>query len=86
MSIDPISPNSVAGNPAHINPQAKADQVAAPAEASRDAQKAAQASKTDTVTISRQAVQKLASDGDTAAQEAKESTAEKATEARKGKA
>ena len=44
-----------------------------------------QAPKTDTVTISKQA-QKLASDGDPAALEAQESSAEKAGETAKGKA
>ena len=29
MSIDPISGNSVAANPVHINPQTKADQATA---------------------------------------------------------
>lgn len=85
MSIAQISPNSVAVSPADVNPQAKTDQSASTAQAAQDAQKAAQAHKTDTVTISRQAVQKLASDGDNAAKEARESAAEKASEARRNK-
>ena len=85
MSIAQISPNSVAVSPADVNPQAKTDQNASAAQAAQDAQKAAQAHKTDTVTISQQAVQKLASDGDAAAKEVKESAAEKASEARRNK-
>ena len=85
MAIDPISSRSVVPNPAAVNPSSKADQATATAQAGHDAQKAAQAAKTDTVTISPQAVKKLANDGDTAAQEAKESAAEKASEALSGK-
>jgi len=84
MSIEAISPNSVA-SPVNVNPQVKTDQQSAPPQVDQDVQKAAKALKTDTVTISPQAVQKLASDGDTAVQEAKESTAEKASEKLKGK-
>ena len=85
MSIEQISPASVTASPANINPQAKVEQAATPAQASQDAQKAIQTLKTDTVTISKQAVQQLASDGDTPAVEAKETAAEKATEKLKGK-
>lgn len=84
MSIEQISPNSVAANPANVNPQAKVDQAASTAQLKQDAQKTVQAAKTDTVTISPKAVQ-LASDGDTAAVEAKETAAEKASEKLRGK-
>jgi vacuolar-type H+-ATPase subunit H len=80
MTIAQISPNSVAANPAHVNPQVKADQTASSPQASQDAQKFLQAAKTDTVTISPQALQKLASDGDSQAKEIRESGAEKASE------
>jgi hypothetical protein len=85
MSIAQVSPNSVAANPAYVNPQAKTDQAAAPAQAAQNAQKTVQAAKTDTVTISPKALQQLASDGDTAAVEAKETAAEKASETLRGK-
>lgn len=84
MSISAISPNSVQSNPAHVNPQEQADKNATPAQTDQPAQKAVKAAQTDTVTISKQAVQ-LVSDGDTAAQEAKESAAEKASEQLRGK-
>ena len=80
MSIGSISAASVQPAP----PQAPADAKAAPAQATQDAQKAVQALKTDTVTISKQAVQ-LANDGDTAAVEAKETAADKASEMLRGK-
>jgi hypothetical protein len=80
MGIESISTNSVAANPSQVNPQAKTDQVSAAPQASQDAQKTVKAAKTDTVTISPQAVQ-LATDGDTAAVETKETAAEKASEA-----
>ena len=85
MPIAEISPNSVAANPAYVNPQVKAEQATAAAQVNQDAQKAVQTAKTDTVTISQQAVQKLASDGDNAAKEVKENAAEKATEQLRGK-
>jgi hypothetical protein len=81
-----LSINSVTANPADVNPQVKADQAAAAPQAGKDAQKTVQAAKTDTVIISQQAVQKLASDGDTAAQEAHEKASEKASETVRGKA
>lgn len=80
MSIDPIS-----ANPTNIKPQVKADQASASPQVAQDAQKVAQVAKTDTVTISKQAVQMLASDGDTLAVEAKETAAEKASEKLRGK-
>lgn len=85
MSIAQLSPNSVAANPAIVNPQVKADQATAAPQVTQDAQKTVQAAKTDTVTISPQAVQMLASDGDTLAVEAKETAAEKASEKLKNK-
>ena len=85
MSIQQISPNSVAANPAYVNPQVKTDQNTSAPQVSQNAQKAVQSIKTDTVTISQQALQKLASDVDSAAKEAKESAAEKARETQRGK-
>jgi len=80
MSIAQISPNSVMANPADVNPQVKAEQATAVSQVSQDTQKTANTAKTDSVTISMQAVQMLASDGDSAAKEMKESAAEKASE------
>ena len=85
MAIQQLSPNSVAANPAYVNPQAKADRASAAAQANQAAQKAIQVIKTDTVTISEQALQKLADERDIAAQEMKESSAERAREALKDK-
>ncbi|MGA7826395.1 MAG: hypothetical protein WCA04_01955 [Geobacteraceae bacterium] len=85
MAIDQISANSLASNPAHVNPQVKADQATSAPQVNQDQEKAAKALKTDTVTISKQAVQMLAKDGDTAVQELKESAAEKASETLRGK-
>ncbi|MEI6206692.1 MAG: hypothetical protein WCP20_07915 [Desulfuromonadales bacterium] len=85
MSIAQLSPNSVAANPADVNPQIKTDKAATVPQVNQDAQKSVQAIKTDTITISPQAVQKLANDGDSAAQEAKESAAEKDSELRRGR-
>lgn len=86
MEISSISPNSVLPDPAQIKPQTKTDP--APVQVNQDVQKAADAAKTDSVTISSQALQKnqqLTNDGDGAAKEASESAAEKATETLKGK-
>jgi hypothetical protein len=86
MQIAQLSPKSVTANPAYVNPQVKTDQSSSTPLVNQDAQKTVQATKTDTVTISQQALKMLASDGDAQAQELKESTAEKATETFRGKA
>ncbi|MDD2541318.1 MAG: hypothetical protein PHH28_09800 [Desulfuromonadaceae bacterium] len=85
MSIAQLSPNSVAATPAEVNPQVKTDLAASVPQINQDAQKTVQSAKTDTVTISPQAVQMLASDGDTLAVEAKETAAEKSSEKLRGK-
>ena len=85
MSMAQISPNSVAANPASINPQVKTYQSSATPQVNLDAQKTVQAAKTDTVTISPQALQMLANDGDTLAVEAKETAAQKTSEKLRGK-
>jgi hypothetical protein len=77
MSISPVSSGAPVAPPVQVQDQGQS-QAAAPAPAPH------QPAKKDTVTISKQAVQ-LASDGDTAAVEAKESAAEKATEKLNGK-
>ena len=57
MALAQISLNSVAVNPAKINPQVKTDQSATTAIASRTADQALQRARTDTITISRRAAQ-----------------------------
>lgn len=79
MSIAPISSNVAAPTPS-----SPTDNASSTAKASQDAQVAAIKAKTDTVIISKQALQ-LASDGDSAAQELKESAAEQASERLRGK-
>jgi hypothetical protein len=73
MSVSGVTSSSVAA--AYTPPPQQTQQAKAPQ----------QAPKTDTVTISKQA-QQLSQDGDPAALEAQESSAEKAGEASKGKA
>jgi hypothetical protein len=51
-----ISPKSVFSNPAHINPLAKTDRQTAVAHINQTAQAAVDKTKTDTVTISPQAL------------------------------
>ena len=59
MAISQISLNSVATNPAYTNPYAKTEQQTSVPQVNQDAQKAPQVAKTDTVTISQQALQKV---------------------------
>lgn len=60
MAISQVSMNSVATNPAYTNPYAKIDQSAAAAQGqmNQNAQKTTQQTRTDTVTLSQQAIQK----------------------------
>jgi hypothetical protein len=62
MAISQISMNSVATNPAYTNPYAKTEQQTAVPQVKQDAMKSPQAAKTDTVTISQQALQKANQD------------------------
>ncbi|MDD2733332.1 MAG: hypothetical protein PHF56_05285 [Desulfuromonadaceae bacterium] len=57
MSLAQLSPISVQGNSSQFNPQVAAYKNSPPAHAVNTAQKAVQASNTDTVTISSQALQ-----------------------------
>jgi hypothetical protein len=84
MSIAQVFLNSMSANPTYLNPQVKTDVAASIQQISQDTNKTTQAAKSDTVTISAQALQKLASDGDSQAKETKESGAEKATETFRG--
>ncbi|TWJ13307.1 hypothetical protein [Geobacter argillaceus] len=55
MSIPPISPNSVVVNPTELNPHVQVAQSATVAKSAAKADKAIEKTKTDSVTISRQA-------------------------------
>lgn len=63
MAIPHISANSLYSNPTHPNPRIKAEQAATVPQAQQEARRTDQAAKTDTVTISRQALQMLAKNG-----------------------
>ena len=56
MSMAQLSPNSVVANPSYINPLAQSDQHAPIAKASEAVQQTIQKTKTDSVTISKQAL------------------------------
>ena len=56
MAISPISSNSLA-QAAYVNPYAKAEQTTSVPQANQDAQRAPQTAKSDTVTISPEALQ-----------------------------
>lgn len=60
MSIVQLSPKSVTVNPAHTNPQVRTDKETATAQANQTAETTLKKERTDTVTISRQAVQMAA--------------------------
>lgn len=53
-----LSINSVAANPANVNPQVKTDQATSVPQANQSAQKSVEKAKTDTVTVSEAALQK----------------------------
>ncbi|MGB4600023.1 MAG: hypothetical protein WBI04_08655 [Trichlorobacter sp.] len=74
MAISQVSLNSVTTNPAYTNPYAKTEQQTSVPQVNQDAQKAPQVAKTDTVTISQQALQKVNEDM-SAQDKAKESLA-----------
>ena len=76
MSIPQISPKSVLANPTDLNPQVHTAQNSSVAKAAEAAQKVAIESKSDSVTISRQALSKAAQ-VQSHSGEAKESHAEK---------
>lgn len=80
MPIAQLSPTSVNSNPAYINPQVKAEQAAAVPQVKQDSQDTVKAAKTDTVTISEQALIKLKKSEDVQAYDVKKSNARKTTE------
>lgn len=57
MSMSQLSPISVQGNSAQFNPQVEAYKNSTPVHTANNTRKAVQASNTDTVTISSQALQ-----------------------------
>ncbi|RII27448.1 MAG: hypothetical protein CXR30_15145 [Geobacter sp.] len=57
MALAQLSPSSVLANPAYINPHAQTEQKAAPVQANQTADIGVTKAKTDTVTISQQALQ-----------------------------
>lgn len=69
MVMAALSPNSVLATPLQVNPQARAEQQTSAPQVAQDAQKAAKAVQTDTITISAQAL-KMADDKNIAAKEA----------------
>lgn len=79
MSLAQLSPNSVIASPGHVNPQAKADQIASTPQVNQAAQQSVQATKTDSVTFSNQAVKKLVNDVHSSVQELKDRATETAS-------
>jgi hypothetical protein len=83
MSIPQISPTSVLASPAELNPQVQASQLSTIAKAGEAAQKASEEKKSDSVTISRQALSK-SSEVLSHSAEAKERHSEKVKEKQRG--
>ena len=69
MAMAALSPSSVLATPIQVNPQVRSDLQASVPQVAQDAQKAAKAAKTDTITISAQAL-KMADDKNVAAERA----------------
>lgn len=78
MAISQVSPNSITTNPTYTNPYAKADQSTGAPQMAQSAQKTVQTAKTDTVTISQQALQKANGAQDMAGQTSSHTTAQTA--------
>ena len=78
MSIVQLSPKSITTNPAHINPQVRTDKATATVQANLTAENTLKKQRTDTVTISRQAVQ-MAAKGHGPAENAKSGPTTKST-------
>jgi hypothetical protein len=79
MSIAQLSPTSVAANPAYVNPQVRTDNSTTPIQANQSAQVSVQTFKTDTVTLSRHALE-MSSKSSAAQDESKQSSAAKTYE------
>lgn len=85
MSLAQLSPTSIIANPAHVNPQAKTEQISSVPKANQEAQQSIQATRTDTATFSHQAVKKLVNDVHSAIQELKDGVTESASKAARDK-
>jgi len=83
MSIAQLSPTSVAANPAYINPQVRTENNTTPNQSNQAAQISVQSLKTDTVTLSPQALQ-MSSKASGPQEESRESGAAKLSEKSKG--
>ena len=84
MSMVQLSPNSVIANPSNINPLAQTNQHAPIAKASEAAQQTIQKTKTDSVTISKEALM-MSSQTNRPAEETQENTVQNAYEKIQGK-
>jgi len=84
MSIAQLSPNSVLTNPVHISPLSQSVQHAATAQATQSAQAAIAKSRTDTVTLSSQAL-KMNARANGLSDEAREKTSGKSPVKTNGK-
>ncbi len=69
MTMAALSPNSVLATPIQVNPQVRSDLQTSLPQVAQEAQKTAKAAKTDTITISAQAL-KMADDKNVAAERA----------------
>jgi hypothetical protein len=78
MSMAQLSPNSIIANPAHINPQVKAEQTVAVPQVNQDAKQSIQTTQTDTITFSQQAAKKLVNDVHSSIQKLKDRATEAA--------
>lgn len=68
MALQQISPNSVVTNPAYVNPQVRSDETAGLIQSGEVSNQAVRQVKSDTVTISEQALQKLSDESGTTQQ------------------
>lgn len=75
MTMAALSPSSLLASPAHVNPQVKTAVRASEPQVAQDAQRVSEATQTDTITISPQAL-KMADDKNALAKEAANSADE----------
>ena len=78
MIMAALSPSSLLASPAHVNPQVKTDIQTSEPQVAQDAQRVSEATQTDTITISPQAL-KMADDKNALAKEAANSADEQQT-------
>lgn len=75
MNMAALSPNSILASPIEVNPQVKSDLQTSDPQVAQDAQKVAKEARTDTITISAQAL-KMADDKNASAKKAANSVDE----------